>query len=277
MNLKIAEKKIIDVYEDNPNNKEIILSIENKNYLISTDEHLINKYSIRKEKLDPYFSKLTNIIYLNKQKSILIIPYPTAPSLREYNQNNVNYDYERVVSLLHQKLSEIHVPLDYQNVSSHFDSKNWLSQITNYTNRYLKYLIENFLITKEDEDIILNFIKKHEEIFLNTSLYLIHTDINDENVCYDISKNKLELRRYENVLVGDLVYEYTRMHEYIYIDAFKFYLNKYVKNLEKEPLFPFYQVYFNIMTLAYEHKNNYDYQKTKEKLVKLVRNLEIAS
>ena len=112
---------------------------------------------------------------------------------------------------------------------------------------------------------------------MNTSLYLIHTDINDENVCYDISKNKLELRRYENVLVGDLVYEYTRMHEYIYIDAFKFYLNKYVKNLEKEPLFPFYQVYFNIMTLAYEHKNNYDYQKTKEKLVKLVRNLESAS
>lgn len=277
MNLKITEKKIIDVYEDNPNNKEIILSIENKNYLISTDEHLINKYSIRKEKLDPYFSKLTNIIYLNKQKNILIIPYPTAPSLREYSQKGISYDSERVANLLHQKLSEIHVPLDYQNVSSHFDSKNWLSQITNYTNRYLKYLIENFLITKEDEDIILNFIKKHEEIFLNTSLYLIHTDINDENVCYDISKNKLELRRYENVLVGDLVYEYTRMHEYIYIDAFKFYLNKYVKNLEKEPLFPFYQVYFNIMTLAYEHKNNYDYQKAKEKLVKLVRNLESAS
>lgn len=277
MNLKITEKKIIDVYKGNPNNKEIILSIENKNYLISTDEHLINKYSIRKEKLDPYFSKLTNIIYLNKQKNILIIPYPTAPSLREYNQNNVNYDSERVANLLRQKLSEIHIPLDYQNVSSHFDSKNWLSQITNYTNRYLKYLKENFLITKEDEDIILNFIKKHEEIFLNTSLYLIHTDINDENICYDISKNKLELRRYENVLVGDLVYEYTRMHEYIYIDAFKFYLNKYVKNLEKEPLFPFYQVYFNIMTLAYEHKNNYDYQKTKEKLVKLVRNLEKAS
>ena len=277
MNLKITEKKIIDVYEDNPNNKEIILSIENKNYLISTDEHLINKYSIRKEKLDHYFSKLTNIIYLNKQKSILIIPYPTVPSLREYNQNSVNYDSERVANLLHQKLSEIHIPLDYQNVSSHFDSKNWLSQITNYTNRYLKYLLDNFLITKEAEDIILNFIKRHEDFFVNAQLYLIHTDINDENVCYDISKNKLELRRYENVLVGDLVYEYTRMHEYIYIDAFKVYLNKYVKNLEKEPLFPFYQVYFNIMTLAYEHKNSYDYQKTKEKLVKLIRNLEIAS
>ena len=150
-------------------------------------------------------------------------------------------------------------------------------QITNYTNRYLSYLLDNFLITKEDEDRILNFIKRHEEFFVNAKVYLIHTDINDENVCYDISENKLELRRYENVLVGDLVYEYTRMYEYTYIDAFKLYLDKYVKNLEKEPLFPFYQSYFNIMTLAYEHKNNYDYQKTKDKLVKLVRNLEIAS
>ena len=235
---------------------------------------MIKIYKVREERLGAGFSDIAHIIYLNLYKQLLIIKKVSGESLRFYHQNHFEYDAKKVASLLHECLLKVHQPIEYASVSSHFENANWCEQVTSYTTGHIDYLTERNLLSMENKNIILSFLKEHTKNLEEAHVCLLHGDLNDETVCYNSSTNEVELRKVENVMAGDIVYEYTRMWQYRDLDVFDTYLKLYCKDIEKEAVFPFYIVYFHLMTFVYEHMNDYNYTSTKNNLDQSILNLK---
>ena len=83
---------------------------------------------------------------------------------------------------------------------------------------YLDFVLEQKEIAKEDYGFILALLERNKEYFNNVSLSYLHGDVNEDNVCFIKEKKEVYLIDYDDFLVGDIVYEYARMFQYMDIE-----------------------------------------------------------
>ena len=268
-------KKRMEVYDLSEENSMIEVESNNQKYYIITNEHLIAKYKKRIDLLGEVFLKWTQYPFISLDNKVLLLKNNLAGhNLRFYNQMNITIDDEKISRLLKEKLDEIHEPHPFICLSTQYDFKNWYELIKTYLQAFIEKAIQYNGISIEDKNYISSVLELHQNYLKTVKTVLIHSDITDESVYYDENSDELEITKFENVIIGDEIFEYARMRQYEDIKPFQIYLKTYHSSLENQSIFWFYIVYLNLMTIAYEATQNYPIKSTKEQLQKSLQTLK---
>lgn len=268
-------KKRMEVYDLSEENSMIEVESNNQKYYIITNEHLIAKYKKRIDLLGEEFVKRTQYPFISLDNKVLLLKNNlTGHNLRFYNQMNITIDDEKISRLLKEKLDEIHEPHPFICLSTQYDFKNWYELIKTYLQAFIEKAIQYNGISGEDKNYISSVLELHKNYLTTVKTVLIHSDITEESVYYDENSEKLEITKFENVIIGDEIFEYARMRQYEDIKPFQIYLKTYHSSLENQSIFWFYIVYLNLMTIAYEATQNYPIKSTKERLQKSLQTLK---
>lgn len=258
---------------------KFLLVMENKKYMIIIDEKTINKYQIRFAKFGDFFKNLVGLKYLSEDGKIILLDYYengegktlSAYQTEEIDNNSIAEEIKKTLDSIHEHKSE------FLNVSTRFDCQNWYEFIYSYMKGYLDFVLEQKEIAKEDYGFILALLERNKEYFNNVSLSYLHGDVNEENVCFIKEKKEVYLIDYDDFLVGDIVYEYARMFQYLHIKAFKILKEKYYPTIEENIIFWIYIFRNQIMGYCFEKANNIDtknslneFNKTLIRLKKMV-------
>ena len=268
-------KKRMEVYDLSEENSMIEVESNNQKYYIITNEHLIAKYKKRIDLLGEEFVKRTQYPFISLDNKVLLLKNNlTGHNLRFYNQMNITIDDEKISRLLKEKLDEIHEPHPFICLSTKKKKKNWYELIKTYLQAFIEKAIQYNGISGEDKNYISSVLELHKNYLTTVKTVLIHSDITEESVYYDENSEKLEITKFENVIIGDEIFEYARMRQYEDIKPFQIYLKTYHSSLENQSIFWFYIVYLNLMTIAYEATQNYPIKSTKEQLQKSLQTLK---
>lgn len=266
-NVTTQSKKRMEVYDLSEENSMIEVENNNQKYYIITNEHLIAKYKKRIQLLGDIFLKWTGNPFISLDNKLLLLKNDlVGHNLRFYNQMNIVLDDDKIVKLLKEKLDEIHKPYPFICLSTEYDFKNWYELIKTYMQAFLEKAIQCNGISAEDKNYILSVLELHRHYLETVKNVLIHSDINEESVYYDNDSDVLEITKFENVIIGDEIFEYARMRQYENIKSFQMYLKTYHDSLENQSIFWFYIVYLDLMTIAYEATQKYPIKTTKERL-----------
>ena len=268
-------KKRMEVYDLSEENSMIEVESNNQKYYIITNEHLIAKYKKRIDLLGEEFVKRTQYPFISLDNKVLLLKNNlTGHNLRFYNQMNITIDDEKISRLLKEKLDEIHEPHPFICLSTQYDFKNWYELIKTYLQAFIEKAIQYNGISIEDKNYISSVLELHQNYLKTVKTVLIHSDITDESVYYDENSDELEITKFENVIIGDEIFEYARMQQYEDMKPFQMYLKTYHSSLENQSIFWLYIVYLNLMTIAYEANQNYPIKSTKERLQKSLQTLK---
>ena len=274
-NVTMHSKKRMEVYDLSEENSMIEVENNGQKYYIITNEHLIAKYKKRIDLLGEIFSTWTQYPFISLDNKVLLLKNNLAGhNLRFYNQMNIAIDDEKISKLLKEKLDEIHQPYSFVCVSTQYDFKNWYELIKTYLQAYIEKAIQYNGISVEDKNYVLAVLELHRKYLETVKTVLIHSDITEESVYYDENADELEITKFENVIIGDEIFEYARMRQYENIQSFQIYLKTYHESLEDQSIFWFYIVYFDLMTIAYEATQNYPVKSTKERLQNSLQTLK---
>lgn len=268
-------KKRMEVYDLSEENSMIEVENNDQKYYIITNEHLITKYKKRIDLLGEIFLEWTQYPFVSLDNKVLLLRNNLiGHNLRFYNQMNIAIDDEKISKLLKEKLDEIHQPHPFVCLSTQYDFKNWYELIKVYLHGYIEKAIQYNGISTEDKNYISAVLELHKNYLETVKTVLIHSDINEESVYYDEESEELQITKFENVIIGDEIFEYARMRQYEDIKSFQIYLESYHNTLENQSIFWFYIVYLDLMTIAYEATQNYPIKSTKERLQKSLQTLK---
>ena len=271
-------KKRMEVYDLSEENSMIEIENNDQKYYIITNEHLIAKYKKRIDLLGEVFLKWTQYPFISLDNKVLLLKNSlVGHNLRFYNQMNIAIDDEKISKLLKEKLDEIHKPHPFICLSTQYDFKNWYELIKTYLQAYIEKAIQYNGISAEDKNYVSSVLELHKNYLETVKTVLIHSDITEESVYYDENSDEIEITKFENVIIGDEIFEYARMRQYENIKSFQMYLKTYHDSLENQSIFWFYIVYFELMTIAYEATQNYPLKNTKERLQKSLQTLKKAT
>lgn len=261
-NYDYFKNKFYEIFPIQKWNKKtkFLLVIERKKYVLVLDEKIIKKYQIRFDKLGDYFKCLVGLKYLSDDKKIMLLDYygnGEGKALSLYKSEEMDNEY--IAKKIKQLLDTIHEnKSDFINVSTKFNCQNWYEFIYFYMKAYLNFVLEKNDISKEDYNFVLELVNTNKNYFNTIPLSYLHGDINEDNICYNKKTKEIYLIDFDDFLVGDVLYEYARMFQYTYIEAFKIIKEKYYPTIETNSIFWLYTFRNQIMEYCFKKANNLD-------------------
>ena len=238
---------------------KFLVDLKGKKFIVLADEKTVQKYEIRIEKLGQEFTKRIGLQYISDDHQILVLTYYGQGEGVIFSKLETKNE-EEIAIVLKKEIDKIHeIRRPFVNVSTRFDCKNWYEFIRNYTETYVDYAVLQKDIKKEEATYILREIDKRKEDLLSRPMCMLHGDINEDNVCFLERKKEVYLIDFDDFLIGDILYEYARMFQYLHIKPFQILKEKYYKDIEKNPLFLIYTLRNQLLGYCFEKRNQMDF------------------
>lgn len=243
---------------------KFLLVMDGQKYSIIIDEKIIQKYQIRFDKFGDFFKNLVGLKYLSDDKKIMLLNYygnGEGNAISSFNQGEIDSEYiakkiKVLLDSIHKRKSE------FLNVTTKFDCKNWYEFIRFYMKAYLDFALEKGDISKEDYNFILQLVDSNKDYFNTVPLCYLHGDVNEDNICFNNEKRDVYLIDFDDFLVGDILYEYARMFQYLHIKSFKIIKEKYFPTIDNNIIFCLYTFRNQIMEYCFGKINNIDISKS---------------
>ncbi len=112
-------------------------------------------------------------------------------------------------------LNQIHShKKEYVNINEAEDQNSWYEYIYSKLSKSLNRAYEYNGIQKEDIIKIQDIIKRNKDYFDKVETCYIHADVTSVNVCYNATTDKLYLIDFDDFMVGDPLFDYSRMFNF---------------------------------------------------------------
>lgn len=243
---------------------KFLVIYKNENYIVLIDEERIQNYLNRLQLLGRPFKEIIELKYISSDKKVMVFNYYGGLAGKD-----LSYLYRNLIDLpdnlaerMFRLLENIHsYKISYINVDKKEETKTWFDFIYYKITKSLIKTYEYKGIRKKDIINIQKIIKKNKTYFDEVETCFIHADVTSVNVCYNPILDKLYLIDFDDFMVGDPLYDYSRMFNFSKeIPIFKKIQESYYPNIENNIIHLLYtlRVTLNWYWFVLERKLEYE-------------------
>lgn len=196
---------------------KFLVSYQNEYYTVIIEEERIRNYINKIKKLGDFYKNIIELKYLSEDYKVLVLNYYggiEGKDLSYYSRNQIDLPDGLDKRLIHI-LNHIHSNKSpYININDLEDQNSWYEYVYSKLTKSLIKTYEYKGIKKEDITKIQNIIKKNKKYFETVETCYIHADVTSVNVCYNSATDQLYLIDFDDFMIGDPLFDYSRMFNF---------------------------------------------------------------
>ena len=242
---------------------KVKVTFHDETYLVLIKKSRIIKYISRLNILEDDYRKLIEFRYLSQDGNVLVLNYYGGiggHDLTYFQSNDFVDSPKRCAQRLYECICRLHATsCNYID----FDSKgaNWYEYVRNLLIESLDHALAFQAITKNQKQMVLDVIDQNQEYFLNVSTCYIHGDLTIVNVCYHPNKDLFYLIDYDDFIIGDPFYDFSRLMNFSEnSEILKEFKNLYFPNIEKNIIHLIYTLRVTLNWYCFILRKQLDYE-----------------
>lgn len=191
-----------------------LIEYQDKYYTLLIKKKTINCYIQKLESFDTFFKDTVKLIWYSEDRKVMVFDYYggiDGHDLTYYHRNSIELPSnlsDRLITLLDNLHSH---KAKFINVTKNKKVTDWYSYFNYMISKTLNKTLKLKGITLEEKKRIKKIILENKAYFDSVETCYIHADITSVNVCYNFTTDNLYLIDFDDFMIGDPFYDYSRM------------------------------------------------------------------
>lgn len=241
---------------------KFLVQYQEEYYTVFVSEKRIQKYLSRLKFLSDDYYKMIQFKYLSDDHRVLVLGY--YGNIDGKNLSLLSHVSELSDEIVASQILELMKKLHYHKASYiDFDSKGstWYEYIQSMLRESLNKSYSLGAISDVERNKVLEIIQLNQKYFESVDCCYIHGDLTIVNVCYSKSLESVYFIDYDDFMIGDPFYDYSRLMNFAsdssILSVFK---EKYCSDIDDNIIHTIYTLRVTLNWFNYIKEHDLDYE-----------------